>query len=89
MEGRRVNVYAYGIKPLYGGPDGKRFQQFDDGIIATWKPYAFLHYWIDDKLQYHEEEKLTGEEPKLSWTRSKFHVELRGPSDYTISSGLL
>jgi len=81
-----MNVYAYGIKPLYGGPDGKHFQQFDDGIIATWKPYTFLHYCVDDKLIYREEEKQTGDMPEVNWVKSRFKVTLRGPRDYTIES---
>jgi hypothetical protein len=84
-----MNVYAYGIKPLYGGPDGSHFKECGNGYIALWKPHAFLHYWIDDQLKYGEEEKPTGDEPQLGWIRGKFHVELRGPRDCTISSGPL
>lgn len=78
-------VYAYGVKPLYGGPNGEHFQQMDVGTIMLWKPYAFLHYWIDQELQYHEEEKQDAEMPQMGWINGQFKVDLRGPRDYTIS----
>lgn len=83
----RPTVYAYGVKPLYGGPNGEHFLELPDGKILLWKPHAFLHYWIDEGLNYHECVKETGEMPGCLWvTQSKFKVELHGPNNYTVKS---
>jgi hypothetical protein len=83
----RPTVYAYGVKPLYGGPNGEHFQELPDGKILLWKPHAFLHYWIDEGLNYHECVNEIGEMPGCLWvTRGKFKVELYGPNNYTVKS---
>ncbi len=83
----RPTVYAYGVKPLYGSQNGEHFQERDDGKILLYEPYGFLHYWIDQRLQYGECVKQTGEIPDCLWvTHSHFKVELHGPNNYTVSS---
>ena len=82
-----IVVYVYGVKPLYGGPTGAHFHEPQPGIIMLWEPHSFLHYWIDDRLRYHECVKATGEMPECRWvTQSKFKVELSGPGCYSIKS---
>lgn len=78
-----MKVYAYGIKPLYGGPDGTRFNQISTGEIITWKPFSFLHYWIDSELAYKEELRADGKFPDLTFCSGKgVKVELNGPQDF-------
>lgn len=81
-----MRVYAYGVKPLYGGPDGEHFQELPDGLIVLWQPYAFLHYWIDDSLAYHECSTDSSAMLEIQWVNdSRRKVELRGPNDYTVT----
>lgn len=80
----RPEVYAYGVKPIYGGPGGKHFQELESGEALIWEAHAFLHYWIDERLNYHECVKETGKIPECLWVTGKFKVELNGPNNYTI-----
>ena len=86
-EAMNTAIYAYGVQPLYGSPNEKHFYELFDGTILLWKPHSFLHYWIDDRLVYHDCIKETGDIPQCLWvTHSKFKVELHGPNNYTIKS---
>lgn len=83
----KLSVYAYGIQPIYGGPQGRHYQWRDDGGIILWEPYAYHHYWIDENLQYGERTRDTSAMPQcLLVTSTTFEVELRGPRDYIIKS---
>jgi len=82
----KLNVYAYGVKALYGSKDGKHFEELFDGSILIFNAYSYIHYWIDDKLQYHECIKDFGDIPDCGWIQNNhLKVELFEPRDYKIS----
>ncbi len=82
-----MKVYAYGVLNL--NPP--------EHVILPWKSKpeytkvfepVFMHYWIDEHLQYHQEKRPTASWPDLVFVESRtVRVELRGPEDYTIYSG--
>jgi len=89
-------VYAYGVKSIHYGPGGCSSdiihgRELDE--TGAWRNYKclvtyqteYLHYWVDDKLQYGEELRPTAEVPRLNFVSGGYKVDLRGPSDYIIS----
>ncbi len=80
-----VSCYAYGIKSLYGSANGEPFTLMDDGTIQLFKPYGYLHYFVDVDLQYQESVKDTPTVPEIQWIGGRVTVVLLGPHNYTIS----
>lgn len=76
-----LSVYAYGIEPI----QSSRRVDTITGEVAPYWCSGFLHYWVAEDLQYHEEIKATTVTPELSWiTNGHLTVTLNGPRKFTI-----
>jgi hypothetical protein len=81
--GGKMNVFAYGVR-LVNPP--KTFENCRGNTETHYYDSEYLHYWIDEQLQFGCEVKATGKIPAgLGWVvRAGVEVDLRGPDDYVI-----
>ena len=80
------SVFAYGVVPT-NPPE--TFANHRGNMETHYHDTEYLHFWIDDALQYGEEVRKSAAIPAgLTWvTRTGVKVELHGPGMYTITGG--
>lgn len=81
-----IRAYAYSIMPIYPNPGGRPHEMLDDGTVIQFTCSSYLHYWVDENLQYHQKISARGVFPKIEWPAgSHITVTLVRPGEYTVN----
>ena len=80
----KIPVFAYGVVPT-NPPE--TYENCLGNTETKWSATRYLHYWIDENLQYQAEVRDTPLIPEgICWlSRSGISIDLRGPMDYVIT----